>query len=70
MPSYNNQFTSPAYIEETINDSAGKVIGKIRIKPSSVLWKPKNQQKFYSVSLDQFADWITNPATKAGRTSS
>lgn len=49
MPKYNYKFNSPQYIEETILDSdTAETIGTIRIKPTNILWKPKNQQSFYS----------------------
>jgi hypothetical protein len=70
MPKYNNRFKSPTYLEEAIEDENGATVGSIRIKPSSVLWRPVNAQKFYAVSLDQFASWITDPATRATRTGS
>ncbi len=58
MPRYNNSFAQPAYHDHTINDADGKKIGTLRVKPSGVLWKPANQQKFFSVSLDEFRPWI------------
>lgn len=67
MPKYNNQFPSPVYIEQTICDADGKVIGTIRLKPSGVLWKPANARQYYSVTLDAFAAWITDKATGADR---
>jgi hypothetical protein len=70
MPKYNNRFQSPTYLEETIQDENGTTVGSIRIKPSSVLWRPTNAQKFYAVSLDEFSTWITDPATGAKRTTS
>lgn len=69
MPKYNNSFSSPKYIEETIVNDDG-VVGYIRIKPSGILWKPKGERKYFSVPLERFTDWITAPKTKAGRTSS
>jgi len=63
-------FESQKYVEERILDENGKVFGVIRIKPSGVLWKPKGVEKFYSVSLSVFTQWITDPATKAARTKS
>jgi hypothetical protein len=63
-------FESQKYVQEIILDENGKVFGVIRIKPSGVLWKPKNAGKFYSVSLEKFIEWISDPATKANRTKS
>jgi hypothetical protein len=68
MPKYKNSFTAPTHFEETILDANDKVIGTIRIKPVSVLWKPKGQQKFFAVDLETFSRWITSPATGASRT--
>jgi len=65
MPTYNNQFASPKYIEETILDAQGKTIGTIRIKPSSVLWKPANAHKYLAVTLEEFTQWIQDPNTGA-----
>ena len=70
MPGYKNSFRAPAYFEETIIDEVGGVVGTIRVKPSSILWKPKNQRKYYSVQLGKFAEWITDPDTKASKTKS
>jgi len=71
MPRYKNQFAAPKFSQETIIDgSTGETIGTIRVKPSSVLWKPKGQQRYYAVSLDAFTAWITAGATRAGRTKS
>jgi hypothetical protein len=70
MPKYNNSFRSPGHIEERIVDGEGSVIGTIRVKPSSVLWKPTNARKFHSVSLKKFTDWIEDPATGAKKTAS
>jgi hypothetical protein len=68
MPVYSNEFTAPKYIQETIRDaSTGETIGTIRIKPSSVLWKPKGQYEYYSVTLDAFAGWITSLGTGTRR---
>lgn len=70
MPKYKNKFASPSYIEERVLDEKDEVIGTLRVKPVSILWKPKGGSKFYSVSMDKFASWITTPATKASKTGS
>ena len=63
-----NEFAGPNFIQETIITQEGSKIGVIRIKPSTVLWKPSWEQKFYSISLDSFVEWITRPETGAART--
>jgi len=70
MPKYNNSFKTPSFHEETILDEAGAVVGTLRIKPSSILWKPKGAQQYRSVTLDNFAEWITSSDTKAKKTKS
>ena len=62
-----NRFRSPKYIELTIVDDGGAVVGTIRVKPSGVLWRPLNARgkAYYSVPLSDFEKWITHPATKA-----
>ena len=66
MPAYKNEFGRPAHYDHEILCATGK-LGTLRVKPGGLLWKPKGQQKFYSVSLEQFKEWITNPATGARR---
>lgn len=68
MPKYKNSFSSSSFVEKTILDSKEKTIGTIRIKPVSISWKPANQSKFFTVSFDDFVDWITDPKTKVRKT--
>jgi len=65
MPKYTNSFRSPDFIEETIVDADNAIVGTIRVKPAGILWKPKSQHKYLSVSLEKFTDWITDPGTRA-----
>jgi len=67
VPKYLNRFKSPEHVEETIVDESGTIVGTIRVKPSSVLWRPKSQHAFYAVTLADFAAWITDPDTGAKR---
>jgi len=69
MAAYVNEFQSPHFIEETIIKSAThETVGKIRVKPVSLLWKPKGEHKYYAIGLDEFAAWITRKETGAKRT--
>ena len=70
MPAYTKKFQENKYTEEVILDNNNKVIGTIRIKPVGILWKPKNKGKFFSMRLDDFTKWISDPKTKALRTGS
>jgi hypothetical protein len=70
MPKYMNQFARPVHYDHDILDENDKKVGTLRVKPTSVLWKPAHARKFFNVSLDRFADWISDPATKARQTKS
>ena len=70
MPKYNNRFKSPEFAQYTILREDGSVVGTIRLKPSSILWKASSGKRFYRVKLEKFIDWITDPETKATRTKS
>ncbi len=60
MPEYRFSIKVPQYEELTILKEDGKLFGRIRIKPSSVLWKPVSAQRFHSVSIEKFVEWITS----------
>jgi len=70
MPAYKNQFSRPKYYDHGILDERGNKIGTLRVKPTGVLWKPKNAQKFHSVSLKNFIEWITDKKTSGSRPTS
>lgn len=67
MPKYNNSFREPEHEEHMIQDEKGELIGTIRIKPSSILWKDASQQKFSKVSLDDFRKWMLESGKKIGQ---
>lgn len=67
MPGYKNSFKTPEFVEVDIVDGNGGVVGTIRLKPSSVLWKAKRQRSFFAVPLEKFVQWITDPATAASK---
>ena len=59
MPKSTNKFLEAVcYDHVVVSADDNSKIGELRIKPSSVLWKPKSAQKYHSVSLDDFAEWI------------
>jgi hypothetical protein len=65
MPAYKNSFRSPAFVEETIHDEDGSVVGVIRVKPSSILWKSSGAHRFHAVPIDKFAAWIASKPARA-----
>jgi hypothetical protein len=65
MPDYKKRFREGEYYEHVIveDTQAAAKVGTIRIKPVSVLWKPKSAQKYYSVSIEAFDAWIREHGT-------
>ncbi len=58
MPDYKNRFKENESYDHVIVQESGAKVGELRIKPVSVLWKPKSAQKYYAVSIDEFDAWI------------
>jgi hypothetical protein len=68
MPDAKYRFSEQESYDHKIVDANDKTaIGQLRIKPSSILWKPKGQQKFLKVSLDNFAEWISQNGKKVNQ---
>lgn len=49
-----NKFRDSVFHEHVIEDEEGKIIGRLRVKPSGILWKPKYSHYFYRVWLEDF----------------
>jgi hypothetical protein len=64
MPSSVNVFGEPESYDILIyeKDSKNKV-GEFRVKPSSILWKPRGAHKYFSASLDEFIEWMKDKKT-------
>jgi len=59
MPASVNKFVEPDHHEHEIADAAtGNKVGTLRVKPSSILWKPKGAHQFYSASMAEFQEWM------------
>ena len=54
----NNRFEPEKYHDLKIVTNSCETIGHIRVKPSGVLWAPKNAKKWYGVDLDAFAAFM------------
>ncbi len=53
---------SEDFVIVDLNDSE-KVVGKIRVKPSGVLWSPKGGHKFFKLTIQQFAKFAEEHGT-------
>ena len=59
MPASKNKFLEPASYDLKIGKAkGGSKIGELRVKPSTILWRGKNQQQYRSVQLHEFTAWI------------
>jgi hypothetical protein len=59
-----NSFKPAKFEDHTIVDADNKVVGHVRVKPSGVLWSPKNGKDWYGVSLAEFAEFMENNGKK------
>lgn len=59
-----NSFRPRKYEDHEIVDAEGKVVGHIRVKPSSILWSPKNGKDWYGISLAKFAAYVEEHGAK------
>lgn len=50
-----NSFRPRKFEDHEIVDGSNRVVGHIRVKPSGVLWAPKNGKDWFGVSLAEFA---------------
>lgn len=59
-----NSFRPRKYEDHEIVDADKKVVGHIRVKPSSILWSPKNGKNWYGINLNEFADYLETKGRK------
>jgi hypothetical protein len=68
MPKYKNAFSGPEFYEHTIvQEGDGALVGVLRVKPSSLLWKASGRHQFRSVSIEQFSAWVEEHGKKAAK---
>jgi len=68
MPKSTNKFVAAeSYDYEIADANGGGKIGELRLKPSSLLWKPKGAHQYYSVSLSDFAEWAESKNHKVNK---
>ncbi|WP_148041026.1 hypothetical protein [Montanilutibacter psychrotolerans] len=62
-----NSFAPKKFEEHHIVDSDGKVVGHVRVKPSGILWSPKNGKDWYGLSLSDFGDYAVKNGKKQSK---
>ena len=53
-----NNFKPEKFYDFEIVDGNNRAVGKVRVKPSGILWKSKRARNWLGVSLDKFADFM------------
>ena len=59
-----NSFASRKFEDFQILDSNGASVGKIRVKPSGVLWAPRGSHTWFGVDLKTFGDFMEKNGKK------
>jgi hypothetical protein len=59
-----NSFRTKKFEDFEILDSNDNTIGHIRVKPSGVLWAPKDAKLWYGVSIADFQEFIEENGKK------
>jgi hypothetical protein len=71
MPASKYKFAEPeSYDHDIDKKDTGTVIGTLRVKPSTILWKPKGakgNKPFFTADLDEFIVWIKDKNRKASK---
>jgi hypothetical protein len=62
-----NSFSPTKMHQFRIVDGTHKVVGHVRLKPSGVLWAPKNAKVWYGVSLRTFAEFMEANGKRQGK---
>ncbi len=59
-----NNFRPEKFYDFEIINEKSKIVGKIRVKPSGVLWKSKGSRDWQGVTLEKFATFMQENGTK------
>lgn len=62
-----NSFRPRKFEDHEIVDGENKVVGHVRVKPSGILWSPKNGKVWFGVSLTAFARFMEDHGKKQGK---
>jgi hypothetical protein len=62
-----NSFSPSKVQDHTIVDADRKVVGHVRVKPSGILWSPRDGKIWYGVSLDDFARFAVEKGKKQSK---
>ncbi len=57
-------FRPRKFEDHVIVDSQRHIVGHVRVKPSGILWSPKNGKDWYGVGLPAFAEFMESMGKK------
>ena len=58
-----NNFRPEKFYDHEIINGKGLLVGKIRVKPSGILWSPKGSHNWHRVDLESFASFMMKNGT-------
>jgi len=70
MPSSKYKFAEQVLYDHDIDHDTGGVVGTLRVKPPTLLWKPKGakgDKPWFSVPLDEFIEWVKEKNYKVSK---
>lgn len=67
MPKYSNKFVRPSYVDHKIVNEDNEIVGTIRVKPVSILWKGASKRCFKNMPLADFIKWIDQHGTDSAK---
>jgi len=59
-----NNFSPEKFYDFEIVNEESRVVGKIRIKPSGILWKSRGSRYWLGVNLQSLVDFMKNNGRK------
>jgi len=51
------EFSAPVSQDFQILEG-GKMYGTLRVKPSTLMWKPKGAHSWHGVAIEDFGEWV------------
>ncbi len=59
-----NSFRRPEVVQVEIEDEKGKLVGTVRVKPTSIMWATTDAKKWRRVTLAKFIEFMESAGEK------
>jgi hypothetical protein len=53
-----NSLKPRKFVDHQIVNHSGRMVGHVRVKPSSILWSPTDGRDWYGIPLKKFAEYL------------